>query len=198
MQTRAETESAGPRPSRRLLLAAVGLGIGAGAGTLVREGGRHGGTYLRPPGAAADFLATCLRCGLCAEACPVDAIAMAGVAAGTSYATPTIDAREAPCRLCAGFDELRCTAVCPSTALSAPASRREVRMGVARIDTDRCLAWLGVVCRACWHACPYPGEALALDERTRPSVVEEVCVGCGICVHACLTEESSIQVTPAS
>ena len=69
-------------------------------------------------------------------------------------------------------------------------------MGTAVLNTETCFAYNGVTCRACWHACPYPSEALAFDERLRPVVDAALCVGCGLCVHACLTEQTSITVEP--
>jgi Pyruvate/2-oxoacid:ferredoxin oxidoreductase delta subunit len=69
-------------------------------------------------------------------------------------------------------------------------------MGTAIINRDVCLAWQGTVCRACWHACPFPNEAIVFDERGRALVVAEQCIGCGICDHACITEPSSITIQP--
>ena len=63
---------------------------------------------------------------------------------------------------------------------------------------DELLLLLGVACRACWHACPFPDEAIRVDELGHPIVIEDGCVGCGLCEHACLTETPAIRVVTAS
>ena len=175
----------------------AGVGLGAWIARAAREGSL---CLLRPPGAGfeEDFLAACTRCGQCVEACPTDVLKLARYEAGTGFGTPHVTARSIPCNLCAGQAEMRCIAVCPTEALEPLEGRRDVKMGVAVIDHDLCLAWLGVSCRACWHACPYPTEAIVMDELGRAVVVPEVCVGCGLCEHVCLTDPSAIVIKPKS
>jgi ferredoxin-type protein NapG len=173
----------------------IGGGVVAG---LVAGSKRISPPLLRPPGAQLeqDFLAACIRCGQCVEACPYDTLLLAGVTEGASLGTPYLVARENPCYLCQNYGEMRCIPACPSGALQPVAEKSDVRMGVAVIDQDKCLAWNGVVCRACWHACPFPDAAIELDLRGRAIIIEDACVGCGICVHACLTEPTSITIVP--
>ncbi len=173
--------------------------MGVGSGLVARRRSvESSAALLRPPGASRDFLASCLRCGLCVLACPFDTLGLEGLTAGSSFGTPAIDARENPCRLCSGHDSLLCIEACPTQALVRVEDHREIRMGVAVIDQDRCLAYRGVICRACWHACPFPEDAIRLDARMRVEVVADACIGCGICVHVCLTEPTSIVVQPAA
>ena len=186
--------------TRRDFLIGAGVGVGAGVGGLAaRSLKANAPTLLRPPGALAEpgFLATCIRCGQCAEACPYDTLALAGGAALASAGTPYVDARQVPCYLCQGYDELKCIAACPSGALQEASSIREIRMGTAVLDHALCVAWNDVVCRACWHACPLPNEAIVFDGRGRPVVNDDACIGCGLCDHACLTEPSAIPIRPA-
>ena len=202
--TRVEGGGRESAPSRRGLFALLGALAGAGAGLAARGRGvpgptgaeerRGGSDRLRPPGALPEpeFLATCLRCGQCVETCPAETLVLTDLEAGLACGTPRVDSRKAGCDLCAGHETLRCIEVCPSAALQPVEQHRDVRMGLAVLDRDTCLSWQGVVCRACWHACPFPGEALVLDWRTRPTVVAESCIGCGLCDHACLTEPSSV------
>lgn len=186
-------------------LVALGCGgaVGAGVGAVAR--GSTPPARLRPPGAGrqSDFLAACIRCGQCSAACPQDALSVVGgwnVLLGADlagYATPEVDdPRARPCTLCPDLDAMPCVAACPTDALSDPGARDAVHMGTAELETATCYAYNGVTCRACWHACPYPGAALTFDERLRPVVSAEHCVGCGLCVRACLTEEASIHIAP--
>ena len=69
-------------------------------------------------------------------------------------------------------------------------------MGVARVDPKTCLPYVGVACKACWHACPLPNDAIAFDELGHPVVIDDGCVGCGLCEHVCLTEPSAIRIEP--
>jgi len=92
---------------------------------------------------------------------------------------------------------MQCIDSCPTNALAPLAEWRDIRMGVAVLDRDRCFAFNGTTCRACWHACPFPNEAIELDWKMRPDVVADACIGCGLCVRACLTEESSLFVQPS-
>ena len=186
--------------SRRELLAGGGAAVGTTLGVLYRTSGHASkADLLRPPGASApsQFLASCIRCGQCVEACPFDTLRLAGLDRGTSIGTPYVTSREVPCYFCQGYDELRCIAVCPTGALQPVSDWAQIRMGTAVIDERHCLAWSGTMCRACWHACPFPNRAISMDSRGRPTVNEDTCIGCGLCNHACLTEPSSITIRPA-
>ena len=188
--------------SRRAFLT---IGGGALAGAALGGGYRlacaapDARVALRPPGAGteAEFLAACIRCAQCAEACPADALRPAPLSALLAAATPRLDdAASRPCTLCPGRDELACIAACPTTALQLVQDLRDICIGVAVLDEEICLAFDGVICRSCWHACPYPGDALAYDERLRPHVVRDACIGCGLCVRACPTEPKSLALIP--
>lgn len=71
---------------------------------------------LRPPGALSEdeFISSCIRCGLCVEACPFNTLKLAeagdGLGAGLPYFTP----RSQPCKMC---PSIPCTAACPTKAL---------------------------------------------------------------------------------
>jgi len=185
--------------SRRGFLAGCGVGIGGVLGWLSRRtGAARGSGLLRPPGASSEeeFLAACIRCGQCVAACPEGTLILAGPGQALSAGTPFVTAREVPCNLCQGHDDLLCIAACPTLALQPVPDYAEIEMGVAVIDRTACLAWNRTVCRACWHACPFPNEAIVLDPRGRVEIVAEACIGCGLCDHVCLTEPSSITIIP--
>ena len=185
--------------SRRTFLKVVSGLAGAVVGGLIARAARaRARVPLRPPGALSeeDFLARCIRCQQCVNACPTDVLQVAPPSTGLSMGTPYIVAREIPCDLCMGRDQMRCIPACPTDALKPLTHRQDVRMGVAVIDDTTCLPFVGVSCKACWHACPYAKQAIGFDPLGRPHVVDEGCVGCGLCVRACLTEPTSIQVVP--
>lgn len=153
---------------------------------------------LRPPGALpeAAFLGLCLRCGQCVQACPREAIRLAGLEGGLGLGTPYIVPRQKACDLC-GADGPACVAVCPTGALTLEPGA-PVRMGVAEVDTDRCLAHLGDICRTCFVACPLQGSALYLEGALRPAVDPAVCTGCGLCAEHCIVEPAAIVIRPVN
>ncbi len=154
-------------------------------------------SLLRPPGALpeAAFLGLCLRCGQCVQACPRDAIHLGHLEHGLSLGTPYISPRERACDLCETKDGPACVAACPTGALTL-ASQAPVRMGTATIDTERCLAYHGDVCRSCFVACPLQGKALFLEGALRPTIDPTVCTGCGLCEEHCIIEPAAITITP--
>lgn len=171
---------------------------------------------LRPPGALKedDFQAQCIKCGLCVEACPYDALELAVPGDNKPIGMPYYVPRQTPCYLC---EDIPCVASCPTGSLDKKSVSETVegkekwnikksRMGVAIVDTENCIAFWGIQCDACYRACPLLDEAITLDfehnERTgkhaflKPSVHKEVCTGCGLCEHACVTEKASIYILP--
>lgn len=143
------------------------------------------GDYLRPPGAVEEtaFLSACTRCDECIKACPAKAIKRYQGLMDVAVGTPVIMPRENPCVLCNG---LLCIAACKDGALKPVAHANNVRMGIARINESRCLAWGGQDCQLCYIKCPLRGDAL-IQEDGKPVINEEKCVGCGICEYACHT-----------
>lgn len=185
---------------RQILLAGLGAVAGVGFGVAFRAsvGGSPAIPLLRPPGAQpeSDFLSSCVRCGQCVGACPTSVLRLAGASAGVGVGTPYLVPEEVPCNLCQGHDRPQCIEACPTNALQPVADLRDIRMGTAIIEADLCLAYHRVICRACWHACPFPNDAIEFDPMLRPVVNEAACVGCGLCTHACPTTPTSIPIRP--
>ena len=57
----------------------------------------------------------CIKCGLCVQICPIDAVKLADITQGLSYGTPYIDVREQACDFSCGA--LQCVETCPTAAL---------------------------------------------------------------------------------
>ncbi len=183
---------------------------------------------LRPPAALpeADFLRTCIKCGLCAEACRnrdsnidketgkprPETLKMAKAStAGVTVGTPYFVARDVPCYMC---DDIPCVPACPTGALDEASVTndegeldfRKMDMGLATVDTNSCIAFWGLQCDLCYRACPLMDEAIKLhytrNPRTgkhaflEPVVDMNVCTGCGLCEKACPTEKAAIFVLP--
>jgi ferredoxin-type protein NapG len=154
--------------------------------------------YVRPPGALAetDFIAKCIRCNQCAEVCENDCIQF--VAGGGADGTPMIRPREKACILC-----MKCTATCPTGALTPIADDGEailksVRMGTAVVDKNICNSYNNAICGACIRSCQFPEIALITGMRERPIIDTDKCVGCGLCENACIVYPQAIRVIPAS
>jgi MauM/NapG family ferredoxin protein len=152
--------------------------------------------FLRPPGAIDEiaFLTTCTRCPHCADACPREAIKMAGASDGIAAGTPYINPYDAPCTLCI---DLNCIKACPTDALDKGIKREDVRMGLAVIDEEVCLARQGMMCEACFTICPLKGDAIYMDGLSGPVIDSGKCTGCGVCAHSCVSKPNSIKIIPA-
>ena len=167
---------------------------------------------LRPPGALKeeDFLKTCIKCGLCVEACPYDTLLLAKPGDNKPLGTPYFVARDIPCYMC---PDITCVPVCPTGALDESSVTTDgvldinvADMGLAVIDDNSCIAFWGIQCDACYRACPLLGEAITIEysknERTgkhafmKPVVQTDVCTGCGMCEQACVTEKPAIFILP--
>ena len=154
--------------------------------------------YLRPPGAQseADFLARCIKCGKCAEACPHIAIHMAKDLDMALAGTPFMDPEEQPCRMCPTFP---CVEVCPTLALRDIVERKNVKMGYAKVDENKCIAFKGMRCEVCYRICPLIDEAITIDfsplegddihTRFLPVINKHKCTGCGLCVQRCVVRD---------
>ena len=154
--------------------------------------------FLRPPGALAenDFLARCIRCGNCGEACPNRCISFFQTENGLpSMGTPYIIPREQACILC-----MKCGVACPTGALTpiepdAEHIMKKVRMGIARVDQQLCLSYQGKTCGVCYRACPLQDVAIRVQRLEQPVVMDK-CVGCGLCERSCIQIPQAIRIQP--
>ncbi len=182
---------------------------------------------LRPPGALEEdeFLKTCIKCGLCVEACrnrdgnvifdekgkrvgtKEPTLKLAKPGDNKPLGTPYFIAREKPCFMC---DDIPCVPVCPSGALDItkvtdPKTKKldinMARMGLAVVDKSSCIAFWGLQCDACYRACPLLGEALTLElsknERTGKHALLKPVVHSEVCTGCGLCEEACVTEKPA-
>jgi len=167
--------------------------------------------WIRPPYALneLDFLLKCTRCGDCMEKCPADVLFPLPAKYGLEVvSTPAMDLSEKGCRLC---DDWPCVSACEPGALFNPPtdSTTESEEGTAdgpilsayatmpkladiRIIENRCLPYMGPECGACAHSCPVEGALLW--DGPKPRIDPETCVGCAMCVEACITEPKAVSV----
>ena len=169
---------------------------------------------LRPPGAVEekDFLSSCIKCGICVEKCPYDTLKLSKVSDGALTGTPYFIPRDIPCYMCT---DIPCVEVCPTDSLlkdlvsdekTGKYDINKAEMGLAIIDRENCLAYWGIRCDACYRACPLMDEAITLkverNKRTgkhammKPEINSDICTGCGMCEHACVTEKPAIIIMP--
>ena len=167
---------------------------------------------IRPPGALEEesFLGRCVRCGECMQVCIGNALHPTLIDAGIEgLFTPKLIPR-------IGYCEYNCTLcgqVCPTGAIQRlpVATKQSTIIGLAFIDRNRCLPYAkGVPCIVCEELCPTPQKAIRVREESvlnehgqtvrvkQPYVINDLCIGCGICENKCpLPGQSAIRVTSA-
>lgn len=173
---------------------------------------KHAG-LLRPPGALAEpaFLAACIRCYRCQDACEPGAIQFYTETDGDLFHTPYVDPARAGCTLCN-----KCGPACPTGALLSFNEMSDVDMGSVELREDLCLSYkarevrekqalltqIGRTpmdveavaerrgpCGECYTFCPLRNRAIKLEPGAflSPLVFPEHCVGCGLCEEICRT-----------
>lgn len=151
------------------------LGLG---GTL--HGLENEYVFLRPPGILneKDFMSKCIKCQKCLAVCHTRVIVPISVQEGRkAVMTPTLNFKQGYCDLC-----MDCVEVCPTGAL-LPVDPDAVKIGIAKIIPEICIAWNWGGCIECYEKCPY--DAISLDDKKRPVVDEIKCNGCGLCENIC-------------
>ncbi len=202
-----------PSSRRRFLKDAAGVAgaaslLALGAGMYAKQASALPATAIRPPGSLPedDFLAACVRCGLCVRDCPYGTLKLAEQGDRVATGTPYFEARKIPCEMC---EDIPCVLACPTGALDRGLTDiGKAKMGLAvLIDQENCLNFLGLRCEVCYRVCPVIDEAITLERihnprsdrhaMLLPTVHSEYCTGCGKCEKACvLPGESAIKVLP--
>lgn len=132
----------------------------------------------------------CIRCNLCAEECPVDAIADA-----KSNRPAKILENCVKCEICAQTCPVRCIHVIKSTSdvdeeveyriRDQKVPHRKLRMEDIEVDKDKCIS-----CGSCVKFCPT--NAITVNEGEIAVIDIDACVGCGACENIC--EEDAIKL----
>ena len=188
------------------MVCGVGL-LSMGVGLYARRANSLPAMAIRPPGALeeSDFVAACVRCGLCVRDCPYDTLRLGKIEEDVPTGSPYFVAREVPCEMC---EDIPCVKACPTGALDPSLEYiDDSRMGLAvLVDQESCIAFQGLRCEVCFNACPVRGKAITLDylsnERSGrhalfiPVVHSDGCTGCGKCEQACILEEAAIKIFP--
>src|SRR5690606_10945851 len=154
----------------------------------------------------ADFLAACVRCGLCVRACPYDTLKLATLGRAVPTGTPYFDARAVPCEMC---EDIPCVPACPTGALDHGLTDIEdARMGLpALIGRQTCVSTPGRTRGECSRVGPQIDKAITLDLHHNPrshrhamllpTVHSDRCTGCGKCEQSCvLPGAAAIKVLP--
>ena len=197
----------------------VGLAVMNSSATL----GGQSGKAIRPPGSIEEeqFLDRCVRCQACVRICASTggclqpALNESGwLGIWTPIAVPALGYCEYNCKLC--------SEVCPTGAIQELTleEKKKLVMGTAYFDRSRCIPWYQHNdCLVCEEHCPVSDKAIKFDEREVltvggemklvkfPHVIEESCIGCGICETKCpvvgekgifVTSENEVRIQPKS
>lgn len=158
--------------------------------------------YVRPPGSVPpkEFTSQCMRCSICVEVCPTDAIRLIDLSLDfKNISTPIIDPQFGGCthweKEC-----LKCVKACPTGALNEKRVEKKQKLGHVWLKSDPC-----VNCMICFDKCPVEGAILfpnpngtpftkktdipvanrTVNSQHKPYIDQNKCTGCGLCVHYC-------------
>jgi MauM/NapG family ferredoxin protein len=195
---------------RQVLQTAAGVLAGVALAGLEPTQRWQPSRLIRPPGAMlTEFEEKCMRCGECVRVCPTQGLQPSLLESGwPNLFTPRLMPRLGYC----SYNCDACLRTCPTGAIPpiSKEQKQEVKIGLASINTDRCLPWAyDTLCSVCEEMCPLPEKAISLEEVQisavdkseriifRPKVNRGLCIGCGVCEYHCpVGGDAAIQVFP--
>ncbi|MBN2180638.1 MAG: 4Fe-4S binding protein [Sedimentisphaerales bacterium] len=192
---------------RRFLIGTIGVvGAGTVAGAaLTAERRSYAESYpVRPPGSLPEskFRRQCVRCGECINICPSNVLQPAGFELGIDGLwTPKVVADRSGCLSFCN----NCGRVCPTGAIRELSleEKRAARIGLAVVNKNTCLPYarrdncglcVGECASAGYNAIEFVRIGGITDESgapvqdsgyLAPVVLEDKCVGCGLCRARC-------------
>ncbi len=189
------------------VLGAAGTGTGMAIGIKAQHIKYADSFQMRPPGSVPEeiFRSKCIRCGECLKACPVNILQPSGIEHGIDGMwTPEVQMNSSGCQPYCN----NCGQVCPTGAIRALSieEKRAARMGQVEVDKSTCLAHCKKQeCGLCVEECKaagfnaleyirvgieYDSWGMPIQDSgfLAPVVIEEKCVGCGLCQIKCHSE----------
>jgi len=176
---------------RRKFFKDIFTSIKRATGEFVYEVSKPLEPILRSPFALPEeeFLAKCQRCERCVKNCKGKVLKIFSKPNFIIFGTPYLDFKEGYCLFCE-----TCLKVCPSKALIKKANPK---IGIAKINPEKCVAFRGIFCQTCYWECPKKDEAIILKDNFKIEINPKACIGCGKCVNVCpLNEEGAIKIVP--
>ena len=199
-----DDEKKGADSGRRAFMAGTVMAVGAaalkGVAAKAQDGKKLDGgfaeivpkvapereTPLTPPGSKSvkDFYRRCTACQLCVAQCPNNVLRPSTDL--EHLMQPEMSYEKGYCRP----ECTRCSNVCPTGAI-LPISKEQktqYHIGTAKVNLELCLSATGKThCGKCASMCPTGAVVMVKGEdgHSRPTVAEEVCIGCGACEQYC-------------
>jgi ferredoxin-type protein NapF len=171
---------------RMFLVSGAGLLGGLLFPSFIKPGKK---SYLQPPGSLPEesFNTLCLRCGSCIKSCPTGILRHhMDPSSALSWLVPEINFVDGYCLENCNS----CSRVCPSGAITlfSKDAKKQLIIGYAVIEIERCLLSENKECDRCKASCSYdaikiePGDSAL---QMQPVVSQDMCVGCGACEVIC-------------
>jgi len=183
--------------SRRRLFLASGAGLAAGL-LMPPLFAPDEKDFFRPPGSVPSrlFNVLCLRCGSCIKSCPTNILHHRTDPGDVmAWMVPEIRFINGYCLEKCNL----CSRVCSSGAITlfSPDAKSQLRIGIARVEAEKCLLLQNTECDHCKTACSY--SAITIEGEygnlhMKPVVHSGKCNGCSACAVICPVEAIEMHI----